>query len=359
MASRYVTKNGRTAKRGLFSNGVWHCDCDSRLPADKFQTKNGGKNHGRWFYTCQKPQPSRCGFFLWEDEAKVREEGAVLSNSHTEPTSPKTPKKIGVPSRQAKLGTAAQIVTPSSKYKPTPKLEAIPPPVDSEIRDGWSSDNVDDDDLVSALDEYETPRKAARTETVTSPSKKQRTASTKSNASSVTLPCNEGDQDDVFQTPSTSKKSTLFPQHPSGLLSPSTTPAHNHGHPTSTSSTDLGELASSALHLLKPVPIPTHIETQLIDLLNKHDLRTSGITKGRDITRLAVQAKERKITELEARIKGLEQEKETMRSVVQHLKSDIMTSPKKPRRPREKGQEQEAPQERERQREENWQRSVV
>jgi hypothetical protein len=28
--------------------GVWHCDCDPRLPADKFQTKNGGKNHGRW-----------------------------------------------------------------------------------------------------------------------------------------------------------------------------------------------------------------------------------------------------------------------------------------------------------------------
>lgn len=357
MASRYATKNGRTAKRGLFTNGVWHCDCDNRLPADKFQTKNGGKNHGRWFYTCQKPQPSRCGFFLWEDEAKVREEGAVLSNSHTEPASPKTPKKIGVPSRQAKLGTAAQIVTPSTKHKTTPKLEAVPPPVNIGVHDEWSSDNIDDDDLVSALDEFETPRKTARTETITSPSK-QRTASTKSNASSVTLPCNEGDQDDVFQTPSTSKKSTLFP-HPSGLLSPSTTPAHHHHPrpPTSTPSTDPGELASSALQLLKPVSIPIHIETQLVDLLNKHDLRTSGISKGRDITRLAVQAKERKITDLEARITALEQEKETMRSVVQHLKSDIMSSPKKPRRP--KGTEPQEPQEREREREVNWERSVV
>ena len=332
MASRYVTKNGRTSKRGLFTNGVWHCDCDNRLPADKFQTKNGGKNHGRWFYTCQKPQPSRCGFFLWEDEAKVREEGAVLSNSHTEPTSPKTPKKIGVPSRQAKLGAAAQIVTPSSKPKSAAKLSAIPPPAGDEARDEWSSDNVDDDALASALDEFETPRKAARTDIITSPSK-QRTASTKSNAPSVTPPLHEGDPDDVFQTPATSKKSTLFPQT-SGLLSPSTTPAHPHGT-TTAPSTDLGELASSALQILRPISIPANIEARLVDLLNKHDLRTTGIAKGRDITRLAIQAKERKINELEARIKGLEQEKETMRSVVQHLKSDIMTSPKKPRRPKD------------------------
>lgn len=34
--------------KGLFSDGIWQCDCDPRLPAQHFQTKNGGKNHGRW-----------------------------------------------------------------------------------------------------------------------------------------------------------------------------------------------------------------------------------------------------------------------------------------------------------------------
>ena len=34
--------------KGLFTDGVWHCNCDPRLPAQHFQTKNGGKNHGRW-----------------------------------------------------------------------------------------------------------------------------------------------------------------------------------------------------------------------------------------------------------------------------------------------------------------------
>jgi len=48
MGSPYHTKNGRTSKWGAFVNGVWHCDCEPRLPAEKFQTKNGGKNHGRW-----------------------------------------------------------------------------------------------------------------------------------------------------------------------------------------------------------------------------------------------------------------------------------------------------------------------
>ncbi|OJD17407.1 hypothetical protein AJ78_02479 [Emergomyces pasteurianus Ep9510] len=59
--------------RGLLVNGVWHCNCEPRRQADRFQTKNGGKNHGRWFYTCTKPQTKRCNFFLWEDEAEIRE----------------------------------------------------------------------------------------------------------------------------------------------------------------------------------------------------------------------------------------------------------------------------------------------
>ena len=33
---------------GLFTDAVWHCNCAPRVPATRFQTKNGGKNHGRW-----------------------------------------------------------------------------------------------------------------------------------------------------------------------------------------------------------------------------------------------------------------------------------------------------------------------
>lgn len=96
--------------RGAFLNGIWHCECEPSLPAEHFQTKNGGQNHGRWcktpnliisvlqliernlVYTCQKSQPKRCKFFMWDDEAKVREESAVLNNSRSE-IAPHTPTK--------------------------------------------------------------------------------------------------------------------------------------------------------------------------------------------------------------------------------------------------------------------------
>lgn len=33
---------------GLFKDGIWCCNCPARPPAARRQTKNGGKNHGRW-----------------------------------------------------------------------------------------------------------------------------------------------------------------------------------------------------------------------------------------------------------------------------------------------------------------------
>ncbi|KAI9676505.1 MAG: hypothetical protein M1817_000663 [Caeruleum heppii] len=63
--------NIKVPLRGLFADGIWH------------------------FYTCQKPRgPSRCDFFLWDDEAKPREESVLLNNSRSEPrATPKTPSK--------------------------------------------------------------------------------------------------------------------------------------------------------------------------------------------------------------------------------------------------------------------------
>ena len=41
-------QNEKVPLKGLFSDGIWKCNCDPRLPAEHFQTKNGGRNHGRW-----------------------------------------------------------------------------------------------------------------------------------------------------------------------------------------------------------------------------------------------------------------------------------------------------------------------
>ena len=75
----------RSQPKGVFADGIWHCDCIPRLPAEHYKVKKEGKNHGRWFHTCQQAEPNRCGFFLWDDDAKPREEAAVLTGSRTEP----------------------------------------------------------------------------------------------------------------------------------------------------------------------------------------------------------------------------------------------------------------------------------
>ncbi|KAI9795505.1 MAG: hypothetical protein M1825_001455, partial [Sarcosagium campestre] len=117
----------RSLPKGLFEDGIWKCNCDPRQPADHFQTRNGGKNHGRWFYTCQKPQPKRCNFFLWDDDAKPREASAVLANSRSEPqTQAQARRGAGVPSAADIEAAAAQ--TPSRSSVRRNKVTTPPPP---------------------------------------------------------------------------------------------------------------------------------------------------------------------------------------------------------------------------------------
>jgi len=132
--------------------------------------------------------------------------------------------------------------------------------------------------------------------------------------------------DDVFTTPHT-------PHKPGGLLSPTKTPTHGRSlvdYP-STPPDDPSTIASEVLKVLEPVHLPSNVEAQLIDVLNRYDLRNQGIAKGREMARLAIQKKEKKIGELQARITGLEGEQETSKIVIAHLKHDIALSPVKGR----------------------------
>lgn len=170
---------------------------------------------------------------------------------------------------------------------------------------------------------FETPKKAPRTDSLTSPGKRTHGQMTgKTNVANDTWPLS----DDVFATPTTSNKSGS-----TGLLSPSNTPAKGLSQPVPPLNDDLSPLAAEALKILTNIQLSSKVETDLVDLLNKHDLRTQGIIKGRDITRLAVQAKEKKIAELQARISTLEAERDTNRRVITHLKHDMSSSPKKGR----------------------------
>ncbi|KAL9111312.1 MAG: hypothetical protein Q9227_004189 [Pyrenula ochraceoflavens] len=273
------------ASKGAFLDGTWNCECEPRLPAEHFQTKNGGKNHGRWFYTCQKPQHKRCGFFLWDDEAKKREKLVVLSNARSEPVTPS--RKITI-----------QCETPSTRSTRmedrtiTPKTEATADEFD------WSSSN--DDELAALgvsshgsrphVTAPETPRKAVRLNYNSSPSKSIR--------STINGP-SPADKDDVFVT------------------------AKGNGLPTPVKVRESGDFSQDVMAILHPVKLPVDVESELAALLSRQVLRVKGITKGREISREALKSKEHKIAELSERIAALEAERETHKAVIAHLKEDI------------------------------------
>lgn len=339
-------------KKGLFSDGIWQCNCDPRLPAQHFQTKNGGKNHGRWFYTCQKPQPKRCDFFLWDDEAKLREAAAVLNNTRTEPVhSPQTPSKssaygIVTPQTSSRLRDGSpELTTPR-----TPSKTSYSPPSSSARGHGTQTTTTqgsdseeeffdwpasDDDELSKFADQAssghpmpppETPRKAIKSDTLSTPGKRRydEMAADDGDALKVALRTSatgtEGD--DIFTTPAIGTHSkSLFAS--GALPSPAVTPTpirYKDIPPTQES-----ELASEVLSALQDHNASITLEAQetLKRICNKHVLYTRGIMKGRDVSRAMVKRQDERTAELQGEIEGLKAERETNRAVIRHLRRDM------------------------------------
>jgi len=82
---------------------------------------------------------------------------------------------------------------------------------------------------------------------------------------------------------------------------------------------------------LKDQHIDEETTSNLRTLLNKHALKISGIAKGRDITRVALKAKDAKIAELQQKITSLESEREMDKTVIRHFKADMAHSVEKRR----------------------------
>ncbi|KAI1499147.1 hypothetical protein F5X99DRAFT_292849 [Biscogniauxia marginata] len=96
---------------GLFRNGTWHCNCQPRLPAVQFTARRDTKNRGRTFYTCQleRGKGNKCDFFLWSEDARAREVGALISNSRSEAETPSR--------RKFKQVTLHESITPRSEKR--------------------------------------------------------------------------------------------------------------------------------------------------------------------------------------------------------------------------------------------------
>jgi len=369
-----------TAPRGVFADGIWHCDCTPRLPAEHFKVKKEGKNQGRWFYTCQNREPQRCGFFLWEEDAKLREEGVVLNNSRSEPKSRQVPAaQDGWDAGRSKGGMFAGVNPVAKETDRVATMEddestedESPPPAYSSQRhktsgakrkaadaanlDGdhdsgddellpWPLTGQEEQDLIDVADSVasapETPRKAAKTGVYATPAttvEKKRTLpwlqdrmddSSVSTTPSV-LPVHEAD---YLKTPSKRSANILAPI-PEQPYPPTPTLQVMTRNTQATSSSTQGRytdalsnpadstssLTNEALAALSGTSVPDDVLTALRGVLSKHDLKSQGVVKGREVSRLALKAKEAKIVELQARVASLEAERELDRGVIRSLR---------------------------------------
>lgn len=365
-----------TEFKGVFADGIWHCNCTPRLPAEHFKVKKESKNQGRWFYTCQNQEPKRCDFFLWDEDAKLREEGAVLNNSKSEPKSRQVPTaQEGWDAGRSRGGMFAGIDPISMEGASTRQREdeesteeGSPPPAYSSQQQGkgaskrkanavmldddqdddllrWPLTGQEEEELVNAADSImpppETPRKVAKTGIYATPVttvEKKRTLPWQQvsavNATTPTTPSLVGrQQTDYLDTPSTSptKAPSAIPDvayGPTPTLQASIgtpqvkspPPPSRHRDALSNPADSSSALTNEALAALAGTSIPPSVLSNLRGILSKHDLKSQGVVKGRDISRLGLKAKEAKIVELQARIASLEAEKEVDRGVIRALR---------------------------------------
>ncbi|KAK3675522.1 hypothetical protein LTR78_004605 [Recurvomyces mirabilis] len=342
-----TTTTTTTTQKGLFAEGIWQCNCTPRLPAEHFKVKKEGKNQGRWFYTCQNSEPKRCGFFLWDEDAKPREEAAVLSGRRTEPgastggggrmslggscevqegwdagraaraarTDAMGGRGVGGGSgrglfAQQGIGRgSARRVEDEETQSPSPRRISPPPPYTAMPSSSNTKrkapqagiDEEDDDEFfpwpLTGQEERALAQAADHTTAPQTPHKAVKTGVYATPATSVGRKLPWLEQQQTPRTPSTTPNTAGYFDTPtkstSTLAAPSvvqnTTPLHQNPIILPAAKT--------------PSPPARHKDA----LLNPAD--SESISKGRDIARLAVKAKEAKIAELEAKIVGLENAK--------------------------------------------------
>lgn len=298
-----------------------------------------GPNKGRWFYTCQEPKDNGCGFFLWDDDAAGREMRAVINNSRSEPAA------------ILEAISASDMVT-TDKRTVRGHIEASNKLAADFVKNeedfgGWPLSVHNEISLVGAAEEVipqsentypETPRKVAKVEEFRTPRSKRK----KDEAERWPAPnTGQTNPDDVFTIPSATRlKGGMWDGNErSGLMSPSVTPtpARVRGVKQPQEAAESLEdqkdydITKEVMELLKNQSINDNTTSEIRNVLNRYALKTQGIIRGRDITRMALKTKDSKIVELEQRIVELQNEREIDKVIIRQFKNNMAQSLKRGR----------------------------
>lgn len=251
----------------------------------------------------------------------------MANNTRTEPshTAPKTPSKRAAP-------PPPPYTTDEATGGPSKKRSLIST-VDSDDQYGlWAHDEAFDDELDHVVTQVETPRKAARTSELTTPSTRRvlpwnTDKTTASNSSGLQTP----------QTSRTAQADPFSSRLRSSLLTPARSTDAERQTAKSSSSPfetpipnrfkDVGgdDLVHDVLDLLRDanVRLSSTTEVDLKTTLSRHTKASEGLRRGRDVTRATIKARDAKIAELRYRITTLEAELEAERVIVKHLQWQI------------------------------------
>lgn len=272
-------------------------------------------------------------------DAEAREKLVVLANSRSElDLSNKTPSKPP-PSTKYQHG----LPTPMTERKPRdeqPTLKKFQTQTPSKIASakaqmmaedtpgfdsGSESYDWDDDldDEVEKVMQKEKPRQPDFGRDVDSPRKVPRTPGRSSPGKRKLSEFEYKPPGDAAITPQLSFQSKTESIPPSAEVSMTPTPSRYTNALSGDSQEEFSEFAGSALKLLEShrVVLPRKAQNDLLSLLNSHDLKTKGIIRGRDISRLAIKKKDEQIMRLNERIQSLESQMELDRAVVNGLRN--------------------------------------
>ena len=292
--------------------------------------KKDGPNHGRWFLTCQVGKDNGCGFFLWEDDAKPREEAAVLSGKATEPARDDAQQKHRMNYGQEPQGKglfAGNYAADALRYQRDASTASPTPPssrhAEASAANG-SKRSARDADLDDEFDlDMVTPQKANKTGIYATPATtvKRKLPWLEEPTTPATFIKQEGG--DYFDTPS--KQPTQFSSTFTGIETPappptlataeSPLPPTRHFDALQNPADSGSSLTSEVLAALSSINLPSEVRESVRTICSRHDLRHQGVVKGRDISRLAIKAKDAKITELQARIASIEAHREVEKSL--------------------------------------------
>ncbi|GME40332.1 putative px domain-containing protein [Neofusicoccum parvum] len=298
------SSSSSSRQRGRFEHGTWYCDCSNpALPAEHFKVRKEGPNKGRWFYTCQKKEDQRCGFFLWDDDAKPRMEAAVLAGRAAEPAYGAAATTAAAAAATKGNGAAKR------KFLEEVDGEETQDEDDGDEEYGWAPEVGVEDAIGRVLDSNHatmpppsTPRKALKGSLHGTPG-----------GSGLMTPVSHRTSNGAGPA---SKAADAATPTPARFGTTATTPSTTGG------GDDIGDtIVPEVLHLLQErgVQLDNEAGDALQKVLKAHSLRMQGLARGRDISRLAVRERNAKIAELQARITALEAELETQKAVIGNL----------------------------------------